>query len=201
MLLGERQAWGILAELDPQDVCGRAKVAFDNTSGVYTFESFAQEISVSIADELVFSHSPIGDLLLNDLGNYSRLSILSYLIHAKDIPSSDELINPANLPGGQIYSQGTHKLPLDKITERYENDIEGLLNRGRGLGGEMLKYGDASVGLAPFPRVPVVIILWKKVEEFPARSDLLLYATCKFHLPPDILWSTAMMSVEIMLRD
>jgi hypothetical protein len=62
-----------------------------------------------------------------------------------------------------------------------------------------MDYGDTSVRLFPFPRVPVVLIIWKQDKEFPARADILLDSTCSEHLPTDIIWSTAMMSILTML--
>ena len=63
----------------------------------------------------------------------------------------------------------------------------------------MSDYGDASLRLFPFPRVSVTIIVWKGDKEFASRADLLLDSTCELHLPVDIVWSTAMMSVLVML--
>ena len=79
----------------------------------------------------------------------------------------------------------------------------GMIPEGFSGGGETwgmpVKYGDAAVQLFPFPRIPVVIILWREDEEFQARTDLLFDSSCEFHLALDILWSTAMESLLIMM--
>jgi hypothetical protein len=62
-----------------------------------------------------------------------------------------------------------------------------------------LNYGDASLKLYPFPRLPVVIILWEEDDEFSPRVDILFDSTCEFHLALDILWSAAMESLLIMI--
>jgi hypothetical protein len=67
------------------------------------------------------------------------------------------------------------------------------------LGAQQMEYGDACLRLFPFPRVPVTMILWRADEEFPARADMFFDATCEQHLPTDVIWSTAMTSVLIML--
>lgn len=196
---GEEQAWGILAGLSPEDVCRRAKVVFDRLSGLYILRSFHQDISISPQNEEISGNSPVGEFLLSELGYYSRLSILWYLIRAKDVPLSGELIKPYSMTGGQIYLKGAHMLPLDRIAEKYGSDIQGFLRRGKELGSEPLDYADASLQLFPFPRLPVTVLLWENDEEFPSRSDLLFDSTCEAQLPADITWSTAMMSVLIML--
>ena len=199
MLSGEAQAWNILAELAPEDICHRAKVSFDKLSGLYTLKSFLQSIFISPKERKMFGNSPISSFLLNKLNRYSELSVLYYLIGSKNITLSGKLVKPGDMSGGQIYLRGTHVLPLDRIAERYGGDIQGFLSRGRELGGERLGYGDASLRLFPFPRIPVVILVWKDDEEFSSRSGLLFDSTCEVHLPPDIIWSTAMMSLLIML--
>lgn len=199
MPTGEQQAWRILLGLDPKDVCIRAKVTFDDLSGVYILKSFLQDIIITPKDKKIFGNSLVSDFLLKELGNYSRLSVLWYLISAKDIPLSGMLINPADMPGGQIYLNGSHALPLDKVAGKYGSDRQGFLKKGTELGGEQLNFGDASLRLHPFPRVPVSILLWENNEEFSARCNLLLDSTCKLQLPVDIIWATAMMSILIIL--
>ena len=196
---GEWQAWEILEGLDPENVCSNAKVTYDSSLKKYTLNSFGQDIIVSMADKVIDSDSQESDLLLNKLGDYSRLSILWYLVNAKSIAFTHKLVRPEDLKGGNIYSKGTHVLPLDRISDKNGSDTEGFLKRGMEIGGEILNYGDASLRLFPLPRVPVTIIVWKGDEEFSPRSDLLFDSTCEHHLPVDIIWSTAMMSVLVML--
>jgi hypothetical protein len=44
------------------------------------------------------------------------------------------------------------------------------------------------------------VLLWTEDDEFPARADLLFDATCSAHLPLDILWSAAMVSIQALLE-
>ena len=198
-LSGEERAWKILADCNPEDVSRRAKVTFDRVSGQYVLKSFGLDILVSPMEKKIVSNSLMGDILLHKLSCFSILSILCYLNNAQEVSPTAKLVRPEETSGGQIYLKGSHILPLDKIAYTYGNDVEGFLLRGNELGGEQLKYGDASLRLFPFPRIPIIVILWKSDEEFPARVDLLFDSTCDLHLPADVVWSTAMMSVLIML--
>ncbi|MBM4432432.1 MAG: DUF3786 domain-containing protein [Chloroflexi bacterium] len=198
-LNGEEQAWNMLAELDPADVRRRAKVLYDKSAERYILPIFNTEISVSPKGRQMLGNSPTAEFLLNNLSHYSRLSALWYLIQVKDIPLTGKLVNPGNMSEGQIFFKGSHALPLNKLTEKYASDIQGFLRRGKELGGVPFDYGDASLKLFPFPRIPVVLLLWTGDTEFPARADLLFDSTCSIHLPMDIIWSTAMMTVLIML--
>jgi hypothetical protein len=196
---GEEKAWSILLELEPEEVCRNAKAVFDEKSRLYRLESFGMNLSISPAERSIGSSSQGSDLLLQRLGYFANLSTVWYMVGARDIPFSGNLVNPLNLRGGQLFFRGTHVLPLDKISLRYSGNLEGFLKRGKELGAQQAAYGDASLVLFPFPRVPVYVIIWKEDEEFPARSDLLFDSSCEHHLALDMLWSTAMMSLLILL--
>jgi hypothetical protein len=98
-----------------------------------------------------------------------------------------------------MFFRGSHVLPLENLAERYEDDKEVFLKRGKELCGEVLNFGDASVRLFPVPRIPMTIILWLRDEEFPPRADLLLDSSCELQVPLDIIWSVAMMSLLVMM--
>ena len=162
-------------------------------------QSFGQEIVIDAANFTISSPTPLGERLLHRMGYFFDLACLWYLANAKEKPLARKLISPASLSGGEIFQKGTHVLPLDQIADRYENDIEGFFKKGAELGGQKLEHGDGSLLLHPFPRVPVTLILWVSDDEFPARVDMFFDATCDTHLPTDVIWSTAMTSVLVML--
>ncbi len=199
MHAGEEKGWDVLAGLDPEKVCQEALVTCNRNNGIYTLKSFGMDLCISPKEKNILSNAPDSDMLLNDLNLYSILSFLWYLANAKGIPFSGKLVRPENLKGGGLFSKGTHVLPLERISKKYNKNIEGFHLRGRELCCEQLEYGDASIKLLPLPRIPVTLIFWKGDKEFPPRTDLLFDSTSEFQVPIDILWSIAMMSVLIML--
>ncbi len=196
---GEEKAWEILTTLSPEDVCKRASVSFNATSGLYTVRSYDMDFAVSVKDKSISSLSPHGDILLTRLGDFFRLSLPWYLVDAKEIPCIGRLTKIEDIKDGLIFSRGSHTLPLGRLAAKYGNDREGFIKRGKDLGGEALEYGDASLRLLPFPRMPVTLILWLGDEEFPPRADLMLDSTCDFHLATDVVWYIAMMTVLLMM--
>lgn len=196
---GEDKCWDILAAADPAGICKNAAVDFDASTGCYLLKSFNAEITISPVDKKISGKDNTGELLLTRLGYFSRLSILWYLVSAKDIALSGKLINPMNLRGGHLFFRGTHVLPLDKLAEKYNNDTEGFLNKGLSLGGEKACHGDAAITFFPLPRIPVVLILWRGDDEFPPGADLLFDTTAETQLAIDVLWSIAMMNILIMM--
>ena len=199
MSAGEEKAWEILAGMDPGEVCRRTDAKFDRAKGLYSLRSFNLDFELSPREKSITGDAPGSEILLQRLGYFFKLSVPWYMVGAKEVPPTGRLVNPQNLPGGQLFFRGTHVLPLDKLAAKYGQDREGFAGKGKGLGGEALNYGDASLKLFPLPRVPVVLILWVADEEFPPRADLLFDSTCELHLPLDIIWSVAMMSILIMM--
>ena len=199
MECGENKCWDILAASDPIAICRNAAARYDAATGCYLLDTFGSEITISPAAKKISGGSKTGELLLTRLGYFSRLSILWYLVSAKDISLSGKLINPMNLRGGHLFFRGTHVLPLDKLAEKYNTDAEGFLNKGISLGGEKVCYGDAAIKFFPLPRISVVLILWRGDDEFPPGADLLFDTTAETQLAIDILWSIAMMNILIML--
>ncbi len=196
---GEGLAWETLSQIAPGDICHRALTSYNKASSHYILPLFNTEAFISPGDRRIWGESAEADRLLVGLAHYSRLCALWYLAGARGIPPSGTLINPREASGGLIFDMGSHALPLDRIVSRYSRDTAGFLSRGAALGGTPTDYGDASFTLHPFPRVPAMLVLWKEDDEFPARVDLLFDATCSSHLAPDMVWSTAMLTILAVL--
>jgi len=196
---GENKAWELLGTIDPVGVCERARVDFDASSGVYLVTSFGRRFSVAPAVRRILNLQPEGAVFLTRHADLFRLSVLWYLVKASPTGPSGSLVKPTSLPGGEIFSKGSHVLPLEALAARYATRPEAFLAAGLALGGRTATYGDASIELLPLPRVPTTAILWTEDDEFPARADLLFDASAPRHLPLDVLWSVAMLSVLPLL--
>ncbi len=55
------------------------------------------------------------------------------------------------------------------------------------LGGKRLAFGDASIQLDVFPKLPVAVILWKGDEEVRGAANVLFDETAPLHLPVEDL--------------
>ncbi len=195
---GEDKAWEILESLDSVDICRLAQVSYDPGSRTYTVRSFGMDIQVSLSNKTISSATPGSDVLQGKLGYFFRLSVLWYLVSAKEIDETGRLVKLESIRGGEIFSKGSHILPLEPLAQKYGKNRKGFIKKGRTLGGEPAQQADASMRLLPLPRIPVVLALWIEDDEFPARADLLFDSTCQLQVATDVLWSIAMMSVLMM---
>jgi len=193
------RAWTTLATLDPGDVCRRTGVTVDPGSGKYTCLSLGQRITVDPGARAVTCESEMGRILLERLGDFTQIAIPQYLVHANQEALSGEMVSPTTLTSGQLYFRGSHVLPTAQLAQAYSGDGERFLERAQALGAEMLDYGDAAVKLFPLPYLPVALVLWHGDDEFPARLNVLLDARCEDQVPPDIVWSIAMLTALMFL--
>jgi hypothetical protein len=196
---GTDKAWDLLQGLDHSVVCKNASVAFDQNSGSYIVPSFCYDFYVNTTDRTIKSPATPGEHILKKYDYFFVHSCLWYLIYVRDIPLSLKLIQPVNLKGGDVFFRGSHALPLENLAQRYGNDKAAFLKKGEEICGALQSYGDASLKLFPFPKIPVFLILWLKDEEYPPRADLLFDSTCEAQVPLDIIWSIAMVSLLVML--
>jgi hypothetical protein len=196
---GENKAWELLAASDPAGVCERAGATFDPASGAFVVSSFGRRFSVAPAERRILNLEPEGEIFLQRYAYFFRLSVLWYLVKAAPARPSGDLVKPSGLPGGEIFFKGSHVLPLEALAAKYGKRPEALIAAGQIFGGRAVAYGDAAIELPALPKVPTTVILWAEDDEFPARADLLFDATGPRHLPLDILWSVAMLSILPLL--
>ena len=199
MQSGEDKAWQLLAEADPDVICMNAAVRFDAATGQYILASCGMDFYIAPGEKLIENTAADGAILLGKLGYFFRLSVPWYMTSANDIPLSSRLVKPEDMKGGHHFFRGSHVMPLDRVAGKYARDAEGFMRKGAHFGGTPVQYGDAAFVLLPFPRIPLTIILWTADEEFDARVELLLDATCELQLPIDIIWSISMMSLLLLL--
>ena len=196
---GEAFGWKSLEELEPAEVTKRAGVAYDTESECYRLDLFSSPVEVFPGKKTMTGHSEQTELLLTRLSYFSKISILSYLANAKNIEPSGHLVKPSEAGALATYYEGSHELPLGGVAGKYGSDRDAFIEKGKSFGATVGKCGDVSIQLHPFEKIPVELVLWLADDEFPARADLLVDSTCSLHVPADIIWSIAMMSVLIML--
>lgn len=199
---GEKKAWEKICGLSREEICSKTGSVFDEKAGVFKLRCFGTDFHVNPCEMSICADSGKGDLFMDKLKDFCRLSILWYMNSAMDIPQSGRLLRPEDVRGGHKFTVGTHVLPLDEIAKKYAKSPEGFISKGLEYGAEALTgFGDACIRLYPLPRVPVTIILWLEDEEFPAKVDLLFDSTCEFQLSlSDIIWAVAMMCSIVMLE-
>jgi hypothetical protein len=196
--------WTELKALDPYQVAARAAVSFDHGGredgeSIYTVRFLDRDFSVSLSREIVAAGAEGSGEDTGSDGNYDLL-LLTYLVHACNTPIQHRWISEKDLPGGSLFFQGIHALPLNSLAERFGSDAPGFREACRRIGGKALSYGDASFSFLALPRVPLGLVLWEKDEEFPARVTALFDRSLPSHFPLDVVLSLVHCTVRRIMR-
>ncbi|MCK4911731.1 MAG: DUF3786 domain-containing protein [Thermodesulfovibrionales bacterium] len=142
--------------MHPGEVCRRAGVRYDASSGTYHVLSFGVEFLVIPEKKRIDCPSEEGCLFLKKLKDFFRLSVLWYLTSAKHIDPTGKYLRPVDVKGWHRFSAGTHVLPLDRIAARFASAPDEFKAMGEEYGADIVGgYGDAAIRLYPLPRVPV----------------------------------------------
>ena len=180
--------WDELARLNPETVCIRTIANYRVKQRGYTLPILNQDYLVlpyqSEIKRLIEGGAPIGE----DLTGEFTLMVLFYLLKAKNIPLARKWISEKDLPGGETFFRGPHALSVDPIEKKYGNNPEGFIAAGEVLGGTPVRFGDKSIALDVFPRIPIIYIVWRGDEEFPTKAGVLFDASIGSHFTLDIIW-------------
>lgn len=176
--------WEKLREQNPETICYRAGVTYSNKSDYAItflnnhFHIYPDQEKITTEQETVLSSY-----------HYSEFVLLSYLVHAQDIPLSHNWISEKELPGGSTFFQGPHRLYEPQLIERFGNHGDKFLRIGKGYGGQTLAYGDVSLAFSALPRISLALVLWLEDDEFPARITYLFDSHTSQHFALDVVYA------------
>ena len=111
-----------------------------------------------------------------------KVLILHYFILAKGTPAANRLITFRELPEGSVYSPTFSKRTIKPLVNYFGKEPRLLVDAGEKLGGHKADYGDMSVTINAFSRVPITIILWRGDDEFAPQGSILFDATITDYL-------------------
>ncbi|MGO8945937.1 MAG: DUF3786 domain-containing protein [Syntrophobacteraceae bacterium] len=166
--------WEALRQADPREITGRTLVEYDLEESVYV---------VPFLNTAVLCYPETEEIeVLGRLVDFSKdfqlsLVILHYLLYARDKPLTNKWVGEKDLPGGGLFFTAAHTLPMEPLTRAFDGR-PGLLDASaRSIGGEKVNMGGLSYLFRILPRIPILIILWMRDEEFEPSSHVLFDET------------------------
>lgn len=111
-----------------------------------------------------------------------KILILHYLILTKGTPLANKPIAFRELPEGANYFPTFAKRSIEPLAEYFGREPHRLIEAAEGLNGNKAEYGDVSVTINGFSRVPITLVLWRGDEEFPPGSNILFDASISDYL-------------------
>jgi hypothetical protein len=125
-------------------------------------------------------------ILLGDGGMEASLRdkilILHYFTLAKGTPATGKLIAYKQLPGGVSYFPAFSHRAIGPLVKNFGKNPELLIKAAARLGGREADYGDISVTVNAFDRVPITLVLWRGDEELAPNGNILFDANISDYL-------------------
>jgi hypothetical protein len=187
--------WQQLLKLDRQKTAQRAKCRYLPDPERYIISLLNSEYIVNLSEKKVLSAE-----CSSEAGFTEELCILTYLINCRDLPVADKLRTAQELPEGQFFFRGLHKLATEKLEEIFGQCPERLYDVMDEFGAKRREFGDASIKLYVLPRIPLTIVIWQGDEEFGPRASILFDETAAVQLPLDALWAAANLAIKALVK-
>jgi len=111
-----------------------------------------------------------------------RILMLHYLITAKGTPATGKLVSLRQVPGGSCEHASFAREVLTPLLDRFGREPERLLEAAAELGGSRADYGSVAVSIKAFPRVSVIMVIWRGDDEFPPNATVLFDSTVTDYL-------------------
>ena len=129
---------------------------------------------------------PDGRVLLKDGGIEAplrdKILILHYFTGAKGTPATGKLIAYKQLSGGASYFPTFSHRAIAPLVKNFGKSPELLIKTAAKLGGRQAGYGDVSVTVDAFDRVPMTLVLWRGDEELAPNGNILFDANISDYL-------------------
>lgn len=113
----------------------------------------------------------------------ARIIILHYINTASGIPLTGEKVAFGDIPACMHYDPVFEKRVLKPLVRAFGYDRYAFLDAGRSLGSKEEQFGDASLTLFAFPKVPITFVLWEGDTEFPPSAKALFDPSITGYLP------------------
>lgn len=147
---------------------------------VIILEYLNQSYQVTLPDIEVSLRDSQEEVPLRD-----KILILHYLTQAKGTPISNKTIAYKELPEGTSYFPTFSKRAIQPLVTHFGKEPHQLLDVARRLGGHKADFGDVSVTINAFSRVPITLVLWRGDDEFPPEGNIMFDSTISDYLPTE----------------
>jgi len=156
-------AWRSLLENDPDDLARNALAIRDGDRLVV--RTFGKDCAVDLSSRSANMEGKV-------LSDKATLLVLHYLISAGPIVPTGRWISYRQLPGGEAYYLAFKRRTLDELYSLFNRRPEMLFSAMKAVGARRLSFGDASVAIDVFPKLPVAAIIWRGDHEVEGRANL-----------------------------
>ena len=173
---GTTKLWNDLRALDVGDTIKRVGVRFADRVFLVPFIDSVYRVDPgqNTVEPVVEAKSA-----MPAVSNELELCLLSFLVFGEIRPRENSWITEKELPGGSIFFQGPHAMPVQPLLDTFGRNAGSFVLRGVSLGGTQAEYGDGSIELGVLPGIRICFAIWEADEEFDASCTVMFDASFK----------------------
>ena len=182
--------WEELRTLNPEDVCRRSGA--ERKGGSYQIRILGRDYLLA-PDGQCLRCADVDPQAGEEAAAPGLCFIaVHYLLHARNIPPSGELVGATELKGGKLFfAAGAHSPDFGTLEQAFSQAPQAVVGAAEALGGRGVAHGEAAVEVQALPRLPITFVFWRADEEFPASTSLLFDRTADRRLPLDVVLALA----------
>ena len=194
-----QELWNQIKPLDGPQTARRARCNFESNehAGKFTIIFLNRSYIIDLEKKQIYPEDASPD---EPAGFIEQLSILAYLIGAKDIPLQNKLVKAETLASGEFFFRGPHQMPTDQLADAFGEHPKKLYQAAQPFSAVKREYGDTSVEFFILPRLPITIVIWGGDEEFEARASILFDQTAGDQLALDALGAAVNLTVSSLIK-
>jgi len=191
--------WEELAELDPDDVCRRSGAGWTGAS--YQIRLLGEDYLLTPGERRMV-RAEVASRGEEEVGSSEHSFVaVHYLLNARDLPPSGELVGASELKGGKLFfSAGAHSPDFSSLEEVFVASPQAVGRAAEALDGGEVTHGDAAVEVRALPRLTVSFIFWREDEEFPANVSMLFDRTADRQLPLDVILALGQETMSLLVE-
>jgi hypothetical protein len=149
-----------LRAADPKEVAEHSGVEWHQAEGYFEVPFLNSRYRVSLPDGEVRAEEREDPPLVR------KVLILHYLLQAHGTGLAGRWVDFRSLPGGVAYYPVFRGRVISRLVRMFGERPQDVIPAAAPLGGRPIDMADVAVEILAFPRVPVVLALWKASEEF-----------------------------------
>jgi hypothetical protein len=167
-----------LAQTDIAGQCRRSGARLLPDRKAVAVDFLDQTFHISLPDGLVTQgdkEAPVRETIL----------VLHYFLQARGTPLTGDPITFKELPEGSGYYPTFYQRAIKPLVSRFGGKQEEMVKVAEKLNGRPAGYGDASVTIDAFKKVPITFVLWRGDDEFPPEGSILFDRSISDYLPTE----------------
>ncbi len=171
-----------LASINVEEQCKKAGASFKYINGKKTIflDYLGNCYLITLPEIDIFPPCSLETVQPRD-----RLLMLHYFTNADGSPPTGKKITYKEIPDGATYFPTFYKRAIKPLLENFGKKPHKLLDSAAKLGGIKADFGDLSVTINAFQRVPLTLVLWYGDDELAPEGNILFDGNISGYLPAE----------------